>query len=244
MLGNIKVAGTMIINYIGTLPARKKYGCDNKGLQEKKESRKHLYPMARKLACNMLKAANTKIEISGEENLPEKGPVLYVANHKSIFDIVILVSIIKEPCIFIGKKEVAKMPIAGGWFKDLGCIYIDRQDIRQSLKAIMEGISELKNGQSVVVFPEGTRTHSKEMKDFKEGSFKLAAKTMVPIIPIALQDTYKIFEEKRSIQKVSVKVNIGKTIYQERLSEEDRKKLPAYVQDVIKQLLSEITQED
>lgn len=240
MIRSIKVVSSMLVSYITTIGARKKYGCGNSNYS-KKESRQHIYTLAQKLARNMIKAAGVTVEVQGAENLPEEGPVLYIANHKSIFDIVVLVTLIKEPCIFIGKKEVADMPLVGDWFDALGCIYIDRKDIRQSLQAIMEGISELKSGQSVVVFPEGTRTHSQDMKNFKEGSFKLASKTKVPIIPIALQDTYKIYEEKKSIQSTKVYVNIGRSINQDTLNEEEKKNLPGYVQNVVHELLKQIT---
>ncbi|WP_069998916.1 lysophospholipid acyltransferase family protein [Cellulosilyticum sp. I15G10I2] len=240
MLGSIKVLNTMIINYITSMGERKKYRYGNLKY-DKKVSRAHIYKIVQKLSQDMLKAGGITVEVKGKENLPQKGPVLYVANHKSIFDIVTLVSLIEDPLIFIGKKEVAKMPLVEKWFDALGCIYIDREDLRQSLKAIMMGISELKGGQSVVIFPEGTRAHGKALKEFKEGSFKLATKTKVPIIPIALQDTYKVFEEKKSVQKGKVYVNIGEAIYQEELEEETLKKLPQYIQGIVQDLLQSIT---
>ncbi len=240
MIGNIKVLNAMIIHYIATIGERKKYSYGNLKYN-KKESREHIYKAAQSLSRNMLRAGGITVEVFGHENLPERGPVLYVANHKSIFDTVALVSLINDPVIFIGKKEVAKMPIVGKWFDALGNIYIDREDIRQSLKAIMRGITELKEGQSVVIFPEGTRAHGDELKEFKEGSFKLATKTKVPIVPIAIQDTYKVFEEKKSVQKGRVYVNIGKAIYQEELGEEELKKLPQHIQAVVQDLLKHIT---
>ncbi len=240
MIGNIKVLNSMLVHYITTTGKRKKYSYGN-SKYDKRESRQHIYKTLQKLSRSMLKAGEIPVEVRGIENLPQHGPVLYVANHKSIFDIVILTSIIEDPCIYIGKKEVSKMPLVGKWFDALGCIYIDREDIRQSLKAIMEGIGELKNGQSIVLFPEGTRTYAREMKDFKEGSFKLATKTGVPIVPIALQDTYKVFEENKGIRKAKAYVNIGKTIYQEALSTEERRSLPQYVQHIVEELLRQVT---
>ncbi len=240
MIRSIQVVGTMIWHQIKTSRKRKEYtyGNSKHGVHE---SRQQIFKMAKCMTLDMLKAAGTKLEIVGEENLPEKGPVLYVANHKSVFDTVILMSLFKEPGIFIGKKEVSKMPLIGKWFEDMGSIYIDREDIRQSLKAILKGIEELKNGQSVVIFPEGTRTYGKDIKPFKEGSFKLATKTRVPIIPIAFQDTYKILEETKGIKQTTAYVNIGKPIKVEELSEADQKNLAQYVQTIIQELLEEVT---
>ncbi|MDF2878756.1 MAG: 1-acyl-sn-glycerol-3-phosphate acyltransferase [Clostridia bacterium] len=243
MIGSIKVISSMAIHYVKMGKVRKEYFYGNLK-HDKKDSRRHMYKVLQQLCRNMIKAANVTVEVTGQEYLPSEGPVLYVANHKSLFDIVVLVSLIDDPCIFIGKKEVSKMPLIGKWFDALGCIYIDREDIRQSLQAIMAGIGELKGGQSVVIFPEGTRTSDKGIKDFKEGSFKLASKTRVPIVPIALQDTYKIFEEKRRVRKAKVYVNIGRLIKQEELEEEDKKELPRYVQNKIESLLQQVTKDN
>ncbi|PHV69874.1 1-acyl-sn-glycerol-3-phosphate acyltransferase [Sporanaerobium hydrogeniformans] len=240
MLRSVGVVSTMVWHQFRTVLKRKEYTYGN-AKHEAYGSRQEIFKMAKAMSKDMLKAAGTRLEVKGEENLPESGPVLYVANHKSVFDIVILMSILKEPGIFIGKKEVSKMPLVGKWFEDMGSIYIDREDPRQSLKAILKGIEELKKGQSVIIFPEGTRTYAPEMKDFKEGSFKLATKTNVPIIPIALQDTYKILEASKSIKQTTAYMNIGKPIYIDQLKEEERRNLPHYVHAIVVELLNEIT---
>lgn len=239
MIGNIKVLGAMASTHLLTWIKRKKYAYGNKKY-DVKESRDHIYSMAQTLCNKMIKASGMTINVKGKENLPSEGPVLYVANHKSIFDIVILVSLIKTPSIFIGKKEVEQMPLIKDWFDSMGCIYMDREDKRQSLKSIMQGIDELKNGQCVIIFPEGTRISGDEIKAFKEGSFKLATKSKVPIVPIALHNTYKIFEENKGVRKAVVSVNIGEKIEVEGLDKEGEKALPRYVEGVVKALMEEI----
>lgn len=232
MLRSIKVVYAMCIHTLLNKKKLKQYQGVN---------RRQVYSIAQKMCQDMLNSAGVTVDVRGREHLPQQGPALYVANHKSLFDIVTLVSVIDDPIIFIGKKEVSKMPIVGTWFDSLGCIYIDREDIRQSLKAIMTGIDELKGGCSVIIFPEGTRSSEPDMKTFKEGSFKLATKTQVPIVPIAIQNTYKIFEEKKTIQQANVYVNIGETINLEDLEDEVIKKLPLYVEERVRELLQAIT---
>ena len=218
---------------------RKEYGFGNKK-HGQKQSREQIFGLMQQLSRNLLKSTGMELEVLGKENLPKEGPVLYVATHKSVFDIVILMTLLEEPAIFIGKKEVASMPFVNKWFDALGCIYVDREDMREALKSIMEGIKEIKNGQSIVLFPEGTRNMGNEIKPFKEGGFKLATKTKVPVIPIALSNTFKVFEEKKRIRKTKVTVNIGEPIITSDLSKEELNQFPKLVEEKVRGLMMEI----
>jgi 1-acyl-sn-glycerol-3-phosphate acyltransferase len=222
---------------------RKKFSLENKGLDisQKKVNRKKIYQMMHNLCNRMLKAAGATIIVKGAENLPTEGASVYMSTHKGLFDIPVLVSLVEEPLIFIGKKETSKLPIIGKWFDATGSIYIDREDMKQSLVAILEGIKELKEGNSVAIFPEGTRSKKSEMGTFKAGSFKLATKANVPIVPIAIQNTHHLLEESKRVKKATIYVNIGKPIQTKDLTEEEKKKLPAQVQNYIQELLCEIT---
>lgn len=243
MLESTRVVGAMVKMDIIGRKARKEYGYGNKK-HDVKTSREKIYHLMRQLTRDMIKGASMEISTKGEENLPKQGPALYVANHSSIFDTVLLVNTIKEPCIFIGKKEVAKMPLINKWFDALGCIYIDREDKRQSLECILKGISELKSGQSIILFPEGTRTMGDEMKPFKEGSFRLATKTGVPIVPIAFRHTDKVFEEYKRVKKTKVQMNIGPIIETKHLDKEGQQKLPKQVEECVKGLLQELIEQE
>lgn len=233
---------TMGYTHITCTAKRNKYAYGNKKYSVRK-SRDEIYQMMKMFANRMIKAARMDLHIMGKENLPKEGPVLYISSHKSIFDIVVLVSVIEETSIFIGKKEVSKMPIINKWFDALGAIYIDREDKRQTLQKVMQGIDELKHGQSIVVFPEGTRIPGDEIGEFKGGCFKLATKTGVPIVPIAIRNTHQVFEEKRSIQKAKVTMNIGKPIDVNKLSKEELKNLPLMAEEIVRGLMQEIINE-
>ncbi len=239
MLEAAKVISDFIVAELISGRKRKAYHFGNT-TYEKRESREQVYAMGQKLARNLVKSTGMTLEVLGKENLPKEGPVLYVATHKSVFDIVILLAIIEEPAIFIGKKEVASMPFVNKWFDALGCIYVDREDMREALKSILVGIGEIKQGQSIILFPEGTRNTSNEIRPFKEGGFKLAVKTKVPVIPIALSNTYKVFEEKKSIQKTKVTVNIGQPIITSELSKEELANLPKLTEEKVRALMDEI----
>lgn len=240
MFETTKVIRDFVVAEITAGGKRKEYSFGNKKHGEK-ESREQIFKMMQQLSNNLLRSTGMNLEVLGKENLPKEGPVLYVATHKSVFDTVILMTILEEPAIFIGKKEVASMPFVNKWFDALGCIYVDREDMRQALKSIMEGIKEIKGGQSIVLFPEGTRNMGNEMKPFKEGGFRLATKTKVPVIPIALSNTYKVFEEKKRIQKTKVTVNIGEPILTSDLSKEELANFPKRVENEVRALMMAIS---
>ena len=105
MLESAKVVAAMVNMELTGRGKRKEYGYGNKN-HSVRESREVIYGLMQQLTTGMLKGAATEIKIKGKENLPKQGPVLYVATHKSIFDIVLLTNMIDDPCIFIGKKEV------------------------------------------------------------------------------------------------------------------------------------------
>ncbi|NLK98706.1 MAG: 1-acyl-sn-glycerol-3-phosphate acyltransferase [Epulopiscium sp.] len=181
--------------------------------------------------------SGAKITVQGKENIPTDQPVLFVANHKSYFDIPILVSIIDVPMAFIGKMELKKMPIVSYWMKRIHCIFMDRDDIRQSLKAINQGIEQIKEGQSLLIFPEGTRIKGDELGEFKKGSLKLATKSNAPIVPVYIGNAYKILEAHFPwVKATDITVNIGAPIELDALSLEDKKNLSEYVKCKIEEL--------
>ncbi len=166
--------------------------------------------MAQRWAISLVKLSGSKIEVSGQEHLPKDTPVLFVSNHQSSFDVPILLGFIDKPKGFIAKKEIKRLPIVGAWMQLMQCVFMDRRDVRQSLQAINQGAVNLKNGYSLVVFPEGTRSLDGKMLEFKPGSLKLALKSGVPIVPVTIQGTYKIMEKNSWIIRPSqVKVKIS-----------------------------------
>ena len=101
--------------------------------------------------------AGTRVIIKGEENVPKNEPVLYVGNHRSYFDIVITYSRVPELTGYVAKKEMLRWPLLVNWMKNLHCLFLDRQDVKQGLKTILTAIDKVKAGISICIFPEGTR---------------------------------------------------------------------------------------
>lgn len=176
-----------------------------KGTMSKEEYETTVNEIVSKWALKQIKNSGATIHVKGHENIPE-GPVLFISNHQSSFDIAILLSYVKKNKGFIAKEDMNKIPLLKTWMKELRCLFIDRNDMRKSLQTIREGIKILKDDYSMVIFPEGTRSLDGKLNEFKAGSFKLATKTGVPIVPVTIDGSYKI------LKSGSIKINPA-TVY-------------------------------
>lgn len=131
-----------------------------------------------------------------------------------------MVSVVPLPMGFVAKQELRRLPVISRWMDLIECSYIDRKDIRQSLRAIQQAQKSLESGQSMVIFPEGTRSKGREIGAFKPGSLKLAQKAGVPILPVAIDGSYHLYEERGRISATTVKVTIMPLIPAETVVEE------------------------
>ncbi|MFL0270188.1 lysophospholipid acyltransferase family protein [Candidatus Clostridium radicumherbarum] len=198
---------------------------------------KFVYKVTSIWAKSQVAVSGSKIRVSGEENLP-KGPVLFISNHQSNFDIPIFMSFINKPKAFIAKIETAKIPLVASWMRLMRCVFMDRKDIRQSVEAINKGAEFLKQGYSMVIFPEGTRSKTGEIGEFKAGSFKLAVKSGVSIVPVAISGSINIMDkESIKIKPALVKIEILKSVEVSELSKEEQKNLHITVQELIQEAI-------
>lgn len=179
-----------------------------------------------------------RVTVLGEENIPADEAVLFVGNHRSFFDILLTYVRMKRPTGFVAKKEMNQFPLLNNWMKNIQCLFLDRKDIKQGLKTILEGIEKMKGGISLVIFPEGTRNKTSDtFLPFHAGSFKLAEKSECAVIPLAINNAADIFEDHfPKIKKTHVVMEFGKPIYPGRLDKETKKNLPALVENQIKEL--------
>ena len=143
-------------------------------------------------SINLISGA--KVTYIGFDRIPTDIPVLYVANHESFFDVLLTLTHLPGTICFVAKKQFAKIPIFAQALQLYNTLFIDRDDIKQGLKTILEAIERVKSGMSVFIFPEGTRSRDGKVNDFKEGSMKIATKSGCPIIPLAISNSANVFE--------------------------------------------------
>ena len=189
----------------------------------------------------VLWVGGVKVTFIGEENVPKDTPVLYIGNHRSFFDVHLTYPRCPIRTGYVAKKEMEKVPLLSTWMKRLHCLFLDRKDIKQGLKTILEAIEKVKSGISICIFPEGTRNKNEselELLPFHEGSFKISTKAKCPIIPIAISNSANIWEAHfPKVKPTHVIVEYGKPIYVDELEKEDKKHLGAYTQNVILEML-------
>jgi 1-acyl-sn-glycerol-3-phosphate acyltransferase len=192
------------------------------------------HAIARRWAQKGLAMNGSSIHVSGIENVPQTGGLLFVANHQSNFDIPILVGHVPRDKGFIAKLELLKVPSFGRWMKYIGCIFIDRTDARQSLDSINEAAERIKAGHSLVIFPEGTRSADGTVGTFKAGSLRLAMKSGVPIVPVTISGSKDIMPKGSSIIKsASVKVIISPPMMPEEFEGMDSRQIAEKVRSII-----------
>ncbi len=183
----------------------------------------------------------THVTVIGEENVPTDEAVLYVGNHRSIFDIVICYPRCPGLTGFIAKPSLMKIPLLGIWMKRLYCLSIDRENNREALKTILKGIDQLKNGISMYIFPEGTRSKDPNgtLLRFKEGSMKLAEKSGCRIVPVAIVNTEACFENQfPRVRSSHIILEYGAPIDVKSLSKEEKKVLGATIQEQIQTMVN------
>ncbi|HVZ40964.1 MAG TPA: lysophospholipid acyltransferase family protein [Candidatus Kapabacteria bacterium] len=154
-----------------------------------------------------------RTRVHGTENLERGTCYVYLANHASYLDIIVLGVTIPDSIRFIFKRELARIPFFG-WTLALGpYILIDRADARNALGSIERAARQIGEGASVAIFPEGTRTRDGNLGAFKRGGFMLATRSGVPMVPVAIRGTYALLSRTdRRVRPGMVDVFIGKPI--------------------------------
>lgn len=179
--------------------------------------------------------SGTKVTIIGEENVPKDKAVLYIGNHHSIFDVV--ATYVRVPGLtgFVSKIEMKKVPLLRVWMRYLNCLFLDRSDLKAGAKMIIDAVHKVKDGISIFIFPEGTRSKTEgETLPFHEGSFKIATKSNCPIVPVVLTHTNRIFEDHFPwIKKTHITIEYCKPVILDELPPEIKKSPSEYVRNII-----------
>ena len=161
----------------------------------------------------MIMPVVARIKVSGLENIPKKTSVIYIANHQSFLDIPTLMSLLPGSFRFIVSKDYFSFPVFGGFTARSGHLPINREAAGEAHKTLFKATELLKGGKSLVVFPEGTRSHDGRLGKFKRGAFTIAFETGTAVVPIAISGSYKIMHRKSYfIQPGKIEVKIGRPI--------------------------------
>lgn len=236
------------MNVVRNLPALVKILCSLPGLHtykkqidksrengDREAERAAILGSTKKWGTYLVEHFHIDLTVEGRENLPTQGPVVYISNHQSFADIPALCAALDTVQFgFVARENLGTLPLYGEWIKRIRGIMIKREDPRAGLRAISEGVDFIKDGFSLLIFPEGTRARSTQMAAFKAGSVKLATKPGVPIIPISINGTYKCFEETEVFKgNRPVTIRVHEPIETKDLSRQEEKALTGKVQKII-----------
>lgn len=155
------------------------------------------YRLVRRFFGTVMFLSGCKYTVKGRENIPDNEAVLFVGNHRSYFDIFCSHNAIGRPVGFMSKVEMKKIPLLSLFMDDIGCTWLDRNDMKSGLDTINKSCDNIKSGHSMMVFPEGTRNKGEGLLEFKDGAFKIAQKAGCLIVPVAICGTDNLMEANK-----------------------------------------------
>lgn len=135
-----------------------------------------------------LRGAGVKVNVSGAENAVAPRPVVFIFNHQSQFDVIVMAHVLRGGVTGVGKKEIAHNPVFGPMFRFVGATFIDRENPQNAIAALKPVVDTLRGGMSVAVAPEGHRSQTQRLLPFKKGAFHLAMQAGVPIVPVVIRN--------------------------------------------------------
>ena len=140
----------------------------------------------------ILNVTGVRLSVEGLDNIPKDGPCVFVANHRSYYDIPLLLAGLDEPYGILAKEELEKIPLLNRWMKLLGCVFVQRDDVRASVRALNDATAIVESGRSFIIFPEGTRSPQPLPGPFKSGIWRLMREfPEVELIPVYLENLHR-----------------------------------------------------
>ena len=206
-----------------------------------KYSEKERYELARHCVRLMKTTGGIYTKATGLENLPEEGGYMMYPNHQGKYDALGIVHTHKRPCSIVMDKAKSNMILVREFIDLLGDKRLDKKDVRQALSIINEVAEEVKQGKRYILFPEGGYdfNNRNNVCDFKAGSFKIALKSKAPIIPVALINSYRVFNSLW-MGPVWTQVHYLKPIYYEEYGQLKSQEIAALVKDRIQEKINEV----
>lgn len=204
-------------------------------------SEEERYELARHVIRLMKLTGGIYTKATGTENLPEEGGYMMYPNHQGKYDALGIIHTHKKPCSLVMDKAKSNTILVREFIDLLQGKRLDKKDVRQALTIINEVSEEVKNGKRYILFPEGGYEFNNRNRvcDFKAGSFKIALKTHAPIIPVALYDSYKVFNSAK-IGPVTTQVHYLKPILYEEYGTLRTHEIAALVKERIQEKIDEI----
>lgn len=198
--------------------------------------------LPRRWARRLLEAARVEVRMLGQRVIDPGVPQVLVANHQSWFDVLALAAFLPGPYRFVGKQELEHVPFFGHAFRDCGHVLVDRSDRDRALESMEEARRSLEEERpTVVIFPEGTRSKTGELRPFKKGAFVLAIQTGSTVIPAVIDGSREVMPKGSwRIRQGTIVIRFGEPIPVEGLDMEDRDALTRQAWEAVSLLKSAV----
>lgn len=198
------------------------------------KTRHHFHQHARHWARLLLRIAGVQLHVEGLQHISRDAGAVYVSNHASLFDIPVLIAGLSDNVRIMYKRELRKIPFLG-WILALSpYIPVDRANPKDAMESIEQAAENIRNGSSVIIFAEGTRSADGQLGPFKRGAFLLATRSRKPIVPVAIIGSHTILPAGTSrIQAGKVHLIVEAPIHSEAMDRAAEKELMNTVRLVI-----------
>ncbi|MBC7358694.1 MAG: 1-acyl-sn-glycerol-3-phosphate acyltransferase [Desulfacinum sp.] len=184
-------------------------------------------------------AAGVRVEVMGLERLKPYRPAVYAANHQSWFDIFAILGKLPVQFRWLAKEELFRIPLFGHAMRMIGYIPIDRADRKKAFESLEEASRRVREGTSIVIFPEGTRSRDGVIQPFKKGGIILAIKSGQPIVPVSLSGSHAILPKGGWLVRPGrIRMTIGDPIETAGFTMEDRDEVIFLVREAIRKYLT------
>ncbi|MCH5250783.1 MAG: 1-acyl-sn-glycerol-3-phosphate acyltransferase [Lachnospiraceae bacterium] len=205
-----------------------------------KYSEADCYKYANLAITRMMKSGHITTQAYGLENLPKEGGYIMFPNHQGKYDALGILHTHTKPCSIVIDDAKSHMILTSQFIDLLKGKRMVKDDLRQSVKVIKELSEEAKAGRKFIIFPEGGYYHNhNKVRDFKPGSFKSAMKAKVPIVPVVLIDSYRVFEEW-SLRRVKTQVHYLPAVYYDEYKDMTAVEVSEMVHDRIKEYIEKV----
>jgi 1-acyl-sn-glycerol-3-phosphate acyltransferase len=194
--------------------------------------------IAKLWARMLLFIGGVRLKVEGLKHLDPHQTYIFAANHQSQFDIFAMHAAVPVGFSWLAKEELFRLPLLGAAMKGAGYIPINRTDRRAAFASIDEAATRVREGTSIVIFPEGTRSLDGKLKAFKKGGFFLAIKSRQPVVPVSISGSFRVLAKRRfRVHRGAIRVHFSPPIPTDTLSPADKDQLISEVRRVMQQHL-------
>ncbi len=199
--------------------------------------RRLIHRLAAWWARMTLRFTGSRVSVGGRELIPSGQPLCFVGNHQGMFDIPAFLGHVGRPAGFIAKQELFKVPVISLWMKQIPCVFIDRKSSRKARESFQHSVALIQSGHPLVIFPEGTRSRSDHLGQFRPGALKLPLLAGATIVPFAIKGSWRVFEIDKRIHKTTIQLRFLPPIPPEDPIYKDKQALPEHLHELIRTAL-------